>query len=151
MAAKNDISARFIEAYEALFTRKEVSDKRDFATKLEISSSMVTEITKGRSSVGTSAIQNIVLQFNISADWLLTGRGEMFANESSTLNAQQPIIADEHLAAQEVTPEIITELLNRITEQAAEIGKLNEQIRQMQNRLGKDASDASTFDTANVG
>lgn len=77
MKAKNEVSARFIEAYEALFRDNKVSDKRDFAAKLGISASMVTEISKGRSSVGTSAIQNIVLQFNIDAKWLLTGEGSM--------------------------------------------------------------------------
>ena len=77
MEAKNEVSARFIEAYEALLRDDKVSDKRDFAAKLGISASMVTEISKGRSSVGTSAIQNIVLQFNIDAKWLLTGEGSM--------------------------------------------------------------------------
>ena len=79
MDAKKQISARFIEAYETLLKEKKVSDKRDFATKLGISASMITEISKGRSSVGTSAIQNIVLQFNINANWLLTGEGSMLS------------------------------------------------------------------------
>lgn len=150
MSAKNDISARFIEAYEALLIRKDVSDKRDFATKLGISASMVTEISKGRSSVGTSAIQNIS-QLNVSAEWLLTGRGEMFTDESTTIAKQQPVIADERLVTQGVTPELITELLNRITEQAAEIGRLQEQIRQMTIEKEKHVSDAPISGTANVG
>ena len=86
MEAKNDVSARFIEAYETLLRDKKVSDKRDFAAKLGISASMVTEISKGRSSVGTSAIQNIVLQFNIDAKWLLTGEGAML-QETDNKNA----------------------------------------------------------------
>lgn len=45
---------------------------------------MVTEISKGRSAVGTTAIQNLVLTFGISANWLLTGQGDMFHNESAT-------------------------------------------------------------------
>lgn len=151
MSVKNDISARFIEAYEALLIEKKVNDKRDFAAKLGISASMITEISKGRSSVGTSAIQNIVSQFNISADWLLTGRGEMLSDESVAPVKQQPVISDERLVTQGVTPELITELLNRITEQAAEIGRLQEQIRQMRHRLEKDASDAPISGTANVG
>lgn len=151
MSAKNDISARFIEAYEALLIEKKVSDKRDFATKLGISASMITEISKGRSSVGTSAIQNIVSQFNINADWLLTGRGEMFSDESVEPVKQQPIISDERLVSQGVTPELIMELLNRITEQAAEIGRLQEQIRQLTIEKEKHVSDASISGTANVG
>ena len=44
---------------------------------------MVTEISKGRSNVGTLAIQNIVSQFNISGDWLLTGIGNMIKSDSN--------------------------------------------------------------------
>lgn len=84
MEQKNEISARFVEAYEALLNNDVVTDKRDFATKLGISASMMTEITKGRSSVGTSAIQNIVSQFNIDANWLLTGKGDMFGIDRTT-------------------------------------------------------------------
>lgn len=93
MEAKNEVSARFIEAYEALLRDNKVSDKRDFAAKLGISASMVTEISKGRSSVGTSAIQNIVLQFNIDAKWLLTGEGSMLqiAQQTETIPQKRHI------------------------------------------------------------
>lgn len=90
MEAKNDVSARFIEAYETLLRDKKVSDKRDFAAKLGISASMVTEISKGRSSVGTSAIQNIVLQFNIDAKWLLTGEGPMLSHPTTPTTPTPP-------------------------------------------------------------
>lgn len=99
MTAKNDISARFIEAYEALLIRKEVSDKRDFAARLGISASMITEISKGRSSVGTLAIQNIVSQFNVSADWLLTGRGKMLDDEPTVSAKHQLANTDERPVA----------------------------------------------------
>lgn len=150
MSVKNDISARFIEAYDTLLTRKEVVDKKDFATKLGISASMVTEISKGRSSVGTFAIQNIVLQFNISADWLLTGRGDMLTNELATIT-KESTITDEHVTTQGATPELITGLINRIAEQATEIGRLNERIAQLQREKGKSVSDAKISGTANVG
>lgn len=151
MDAKNDVSARFIEAYEALLYKKKVSDKRDFATQLGISPSLVTEITKGRSSVGTSAIQNIVSKFNISADWLLTGRGEMLADEQPTSAPPKSIQVDDRLSNLGVTPDLITELLNRITEQAAEIGRLNELVRQLQQGKGHNASDAGSSGIANAG
>lgn len=101
MEAKNQVSARFIEAYEALLDSKKVSDKRDFAAKLGISASMVTEISKGRSSVGTSAIQNIVLQFNIDANWLLTGEGSMLQTrdrEGAALATSAANAEPKHLA-----------------------------------------------------
>ena len=78
MNAKNDVSSRFVAAFECLLSKNVVSDRKDFAAKLGISPSMITEIYKGRSAVGTTAIQNTVRFFNISGDWLLTGEGKMF-------------------------------------------------------------------------
>lgn len=80
---KNELSARFIAAYEALLDNGKVTDKRDFALKIGISPSMVTEISKGRSNVGTLAIQNIVSLFDINAEWLLTGKGDMLKVSST--------------------------------------------------------------------
>lgn len=91
MCAKNELSARFIAAYEALIDSKKVTDKRDFALKIGISPSMVTEISKGRSNVGTLAVQNIVSVFNIDADWLLTGRGKMLKSPSTPSTPQTPV------------------------------------------------------------
>ncbi|MDR2004943.1 MAG: helix-turn-helix domain-containing protein [Prevotella sp.] len=82
MNTVNDISERFMEAYNHLINCGQTSDKKDFAVKIGISPSMVTEISKGRSNVGVSAIQNIVLQFYISPDWLITGNGPMLKIES---------------------------------------------------------------------
>lgn len=42
---------------------------------------MITEISKGRSNVGVSVLQNTVLNFGVSATWLLVGTGEMFVSE----------------------------------------------------------------------
>jgi len=146
MSAKNEISARFIEAFEALLANGYVSDKRDFAAKLGISASMVTEISKGRSSVGTLSVQNIVSQFNINADWLLTGRGEMLADGAPPVSAApQPAAADQQPAP------LISSLLATIREQATEIGRLQERIRQQERDLERLASDARTSDIAGAG
>ena len=83
MSAKNDVSSRFIAALECLLGDNIVTDKKAFAQKVGISPSMITEIYKGRSAVGTTAIQNIVRVFNISGDWLLTGEGEMLKSHHS--------------------------------------------------------------------
>lgn len=97
-------------------------------------------------------VQTIVENYpQYSPRWLMTGRGEMLADYPTANTQQQPVIADERLITQGVTPELITELLNRITEQAAEIGRLNERIEQLQREKGKDVSDARTSGIANVG
>lgn len=88
MNTKNEVSSRFIEAYYALVDMNEVEGKKDFASKLGISPSMITEISKGRSSVGLLAIQNIVSQYNVNADWILTGSGSMFKEYDEKLSLQ---------------------------------------------------------------
>lgn len=94
MGNKNEVSDRFIEAYERLLSDGRVNDQKTFAAKIGISPSMVTEINKGRSRVGTTAIQNIVLSYNISPEWLLTGNGSMFkgAPENSPTEPE-PIVS----------------------------------------------------------
>lgn len=81
MGDKKEVSSRFIEAYERLLSDGLVTSKKEFASSVGVSPSMVTEISKGRSSVGTSAIQNIVLLYGISGEWLLTGTGNMFKSD----------------------------------------------------------------------
>lgn len=122
--------------------------KRDFYTKIGVS--------RGTLESKTGITEDVITKFfatypEVSIEWLMTGRGEMLANGPVVPTKQQPVISNEYLVTQGVTPELITELLNRITEQAAEIGRLQEQIRQMQHRLEKDASDAPISGTANAG
>lgn len=69
----SNVTKRFIEAYNKLIAEKKVSGAKDFANSIGISTSMMTEISKGRSNVGVTALQNIVNSFNVDAYWLLTG------------------------------------------------------------------------------
>ena len=56
-----------MKAYEYLVENYLTTDKKAFADSVGISSSLMTEIDKGRSAVGVNAIQNIVLKYNISS------------------------------------------------------------------------------------
>ncbi len=72
-----ELTERFIEAYEYLKANNFVANDTDFATKLSVSRAMVTEIVKRRSNAGAKALQNIVKEFPIDGNWLLTGLGEI--------------------------------------------------------------------------
>lgn len=82
----NDISTRFIIAYNYLLKEGFIKGQKDFSTKIFVSTSMITEIIKGRSNVGISAIQNTVSVFGVNANWLLTGEGEMLIKEEKKEN-----------------------------------------------------------------
>ena len=72
----NDITIRFLDVYNYLLKNAQVSSPSDFAKKIEISTSMMNEILKGRSNAGINPIQNTVKVFTqINAEWLLIGEG----------------------------------------------------------------------------
>lgn len=73
----DEITSRFLEAYKHLLSTKKVTDAKDFADKIGVSTSLMTEISKGRSNVGIKAIQNTVKLFGeIGSEWLITGKGK---------------------------------------------------------------------------
>jgi len=82
----NDVRERFMQVYYHLLSEGLVSGYKDFASKIGVSTSMITEISKGRSNVGVSAIQNTVITFSINANWLLTGNGYMTGNYEHQIN-----------------------------------------------------------------
>lgn len=141
MSEKKDISSRFVEVLNELLRQGKVPDKKAFASAVGCSTSMITEISKGRSNVGTSVIQNTVQIYDVSATWLLTGAGEMFADEVK--NSGDPML-DRLMNMLEKKDEIIRR-------QAEEIGQLRAKIDELKIRLQKTASDASTSGIANVG
>jgi len=74
----NDITTRFLETYRYLEKYNIVANRADFAKKIQISTSMMTEIFQARSNVGVKAIQNTVQQFKqINVEWLITGEGKI--------------------------------------------------------------------------
>ena len=91
----NNISLRFKEVLEYLISSGVVSNNKDFATRIGISTSMITEICKGRSNVGSTALQNIVLTFPIiNALWLLTGIGSMLQEEQELSQSVETTMGD---------------------------------------------------------
>lgn len=81
MSNKQEVSKRFIEAYNILKKGGLINDRRDFAQRIGISASLVTEVAKGRSNVGMQAVQNLVEIFGFSANWILMGEGGPWASE----------------------------------------------------------------------
>lgn len=127
----HELSSRFIEVIKHLKKNGVVSDNKEFASKIGVSNSMITEIYKGRSNVGMTAIQNTVLSFSVSADWLITGRGSMFSNEQSQLS--KGIVTQNPASVEE---SIIYKMYEKKDEEnrslLKEIGSLEERIRQLE-------------------
>ena len=120
--------------------------------KIGASKGVLSRAISNGTDIQSKWVQTIVENYpQYSARWLMTGRGEMLADEQPTSAPPKSIQVDDRLSNLGVTPDLITELLNRITEQAAEIGRLNELVRQLQQGKGHDASDAGSSGIANAG
>lgn len=79
----NDVTVRFMQAVDYLIDNNQEKTRKSLAIAIDMSVSMMTEYTKGRSNVGVVPLQNIVSKYNISAHWLLTGEGDMLRGEGN--------------------------------------------------------------------
>jgi len=81
----NDLTKRFIDTYNELLASKKIINKADFANKIGVSSSLITELLKGRTNLGITPLQNAVIAFDLDANFLLTGVSKINrVNESIT-------------------------------------------------------------------
>lgn len=86
------------------------------------------------SAIGSDKLTKILDTFpNIDLNWILTG------------------VEQKPIEGTDATDGANSMLLEKIITQAEEIGRLKERIRQLEQRLGKTADDASIGATANVG
>lgn len=126
----NDISNRFSDACVFIKNAHGIKNNSDLAESLGISSSMMTEIIKGRSGIGVKILQNTV-KYNINTNWLLTGEGSMLIGESvptqnpDTGCAEKVKTLEEKLGYQE---RIISQQQDTIDSQKEVIAMLKEQL-----------------------
>ncbi|WP_302536094.1 transcriptional regulator [Phocaeicola coprophilus] len=129
-----------------------------FEKSIGVANGYVNSISK---SIGIDKVSLILEKYpNINIEWLLTGKGDMLKTKH-TLESCMPdneSISNKEAAKQNFSTSFIDKLFaiindkeNTIREQAEEIGRLKEQIRQMNLEKGKHVSDASISGTANVG
>ena len=55
--------------------------QKDMAEKLHVQKSVISEIESGKRDVSKNVILELIKNFKISANWLLTGEGEMFQGQ----------------------------------------------------------------------
>ncbi len=153
------INERFETIIQVLFA----GNKRAFALHVGISPTVVENVVgtrKGKPSF--DVLEKVCANANISTEWLLLGKGEMlmdmfeirkpmrFSSDPAyyeNINHETPTLEDESQPASTD----FSQFINKIAEQAEEIGKLKERINQLEREKGKNASDAQTSDIANAG
>jgi len=125
--ALSDITTRFLDTMSWLIKERKAHDKKDIATNLGVSTSLMTEISKGRSNVGVLLLQNIVIKYGVSADWLLTGEGSMLKDDTT------PVPSDE--TPSDPSNAALNTLKGIIKEQALEIARLELEVENLKKCL----------------
>lgn len=79
-----DVNIRFLEFYNYLIEHKIISSAVDFSSRVDVSTSLITELKKNRTNIGVKLIQNSVKEFGLNANWVLANVGEMFINDKKS-------------------------------------------------------------------
>lgn len=164
---KEEINKRFITAANAILMNRLISSKAGLAESLQVKPAKFSEILNRRMKAGVDMIAIMCDFYKVSPDWLLMGRGNnVFRNcsmpkywiDDEDLNTKyyedkEISNTSDKTIAQTDNPlmPIIKEQANTIKEQAEEIGRLKEQIRQLTIEKVKHVSDVDTSNIANVG
>lgn len=173
--SKERINDRFIEAVYLALNNKLVSDKTTLAEALKCKPAKFSEILNGRMKAGIDMAAYICEYFDISPDWLLLSRGGYFRTTPAppifvsqgpgTPEYFQHVQAYKEYQKNQVSHKVdimddtkldtlialIKDKDLTIREQATEIGRLQEQIRQLTIEKEKRALDVATSHTADVG
>lgn len=65
-------------------------NQREFANKLRVSASHISDLVNGKSSPSESFVRLVTLAFDVDEKWLLTGEGKIITAERQLKGAQQP-------------------------------------------------------------
>jgi len=77
------INERFRTAYDELVNTDKVPSQRDFCLKVGLNEGNFNKYYKGGRKVNNLILVNMTAAYGLSAEWLLTGEGEMFKNKDA--------------------------------------------------------------------
>lgn len=84
------INERVIEAIKHILSSKIESSKAELAEKLGVKPAKFSEILNKRMKAGMDIIQKLCIDYEISADWLITGEGLMYRSSGVMTEASPP-------------------------------------------------------------
>ena len=126
---------RFVQILDDLRKGGAIADYVEAASILETNKAGISDIKSGRKKLSVEMLRRLKLSYpSVNIDWIILGEGE-------------PFISDKPVVQQGDT----SMFLDRIAEQAEEIGRLKARIEELERRRGDDAGRAQSSDIANVG
>ena len=117
---------------------------RAFEQQIGCSNGVISKCINKGTDISSQWVTKIIETFvEINPRWLLTGEGSMLVDEGAapTANGAQPVTNDAGAA----------QMVDRMLEMAKEIGRLQEQVRQLTIEQEKNAARANTASIANAG
>ncbi len=80
-----EITLRYTKAIDEIPELQKWGAKKSFFEKYKISESQIYRVLRNHETqkLDPSWIAALVVEFNVSAIWILTGRGNMYANRSN--------------------------------------------------------------------
>lgn len=167
LLSKDEINSRFVRAVYAIISAQLVNSKTALAESLGVKPAKFSEILNGRMKAGTDMLAILCDFYKVSPDWLLMSRGSNVFREDADMpkywvddddltsvypSESKNTTADlSKSASSEPLITLIREKDDTIREQAEEIGRLKEYIRQLTVEKEKHVSPADIDSTANVG
>lgn len=121
---------KFIERLQFFQEKMGINDNQ-MTVKASLSVGLLGKAKKSGKDMAAESIEKILCAYpELSADWLLTGRGNMTKEAED-----KPPMSDTGTVMQ---------LVDTIRQQAQEIGQLKERIAQLENSGGQNVSDADS-------
>lgn len=111
------INERVIEAINFILSSKIEPNKAELAEKLGVKPAKFSEILNKRMKAGMDIIQKLCIDYEISADWLITGEGSMYRSPG-VMNEAPPLDRDE----------VVRLLREKVADQQKIIGLLEEKV-----------------------
>lgn len=127
---------KFIERLQLFMEKSGINDNQ-MTVKASLSVGLLGKAKKSGKDMAAESIEKILCAYpELSADWLLTGRGNMTKETD-----EKPAMSDTGTVMQ---------LVDTIRQQAQEIGQLKERIAQLESSGGQSASDADSETVAHA-
>ena len=128
---------RFMQLVETLKEGGVITDYVQLACILETNKAGISDIKSGRKKLSIDILRRMKLSYpTISLDWIVLGEGNPFVQEISTKTMPNNDSA---------------QFIDKITQQAEEIGRLKERIATLEREQQKNASGATSGTIANAG
>lgn len=134
-----DENIRFIQVLDKLKEKGLIGDYVQAANILNTNKAAISDLKSGRKKLSIDILRRMKLSYpSISIEWVIMGTGEMFNEISNSIS--NPINSDQGAY-----------FIEKITQQAEEIGALKERIKQLERAKDTSAWDAASSTNANVG